>query len=113
MRKLLISAMVLSAALAAAPAAAQSYNSRGGHQFDRQIDQLVTRIHRAEDRDFISKREESRLLNEARNLRFLERRYQRGGFSRWEASDLQNRIQRLRAHVRMERADLNNFGRRR
>ena len=106
MRKLLISMMMLSSVVAVSPAAAQR---SGGHGFDRQIDQIVDRIHRAENRDVISKREEARLLSEARQLRYLENRYGRGGFTRWEARDLQHRIDRLRAQFRFERADAGDF----
>ena len=110
MRKFMIPAIVLSTLVAAAPAAAQ-YDYRGGNRgdnrFDRQIDQLVDRIHRAEDRDLISRREEDRLLREARQLNTLENRYSRGGFNRWETQDMQRRIQQLRAQFRWERVDGN------
>jgi hypothetical protein len=108
MRKYLVSGVLFSAALAAAPAAAQSgygYNYRGDSRFDRQIDQLVRQIDRAEDRNAISQREENRLMRQAHSLRSLERRYSRGGFNRFEAQDLQRRIQHLRAQFRWERFD--------
>lgn len=118
MRKLLVSTLMLSALLGAAPAAAQYYGDRdyrdyryednryrGDNRFDRQIDQLVDRIRRAEDRDLISRREEDRLLSHARQLNYLEGRYGRNGFSRWEAQDLQRRIANLRAQFRWERQD--------
>jgi Spy/CpxP family protein refolding chaperone len=109
MRKFIVSGILFSAALAAAPATAQSfgygYNHRGDSRFDRQIDQLVRQIDRAEDRDMISQREENRLMRQARYLQSLERRYSRGGFNRFEAQDLQHRIQNLRAQFRWERFD--------
>lgn len=104
MRKLMMSAVLLSS-LAAMPAFAQGYGWRGDNRFDRQIDQLVDRIQRAEARDQISEREERRLMREARQLNHLERRYSRNGISGWEAQDLQRRIQSLRAQFRWERAD--------
>ena len=105
MRKLLSPTILMSSLLAAAPAAAQNWGNRGDNRFDRQIDQLIDRIHRAEDRDMISEREENRLLREARQLNYVERRYSRNGLSRWEAQDLQQRIQNLRAQFRWERQD--------
>jgi hypothetical protein len=99
---------MLSSIAAAAPAAAQSY--RNDNRFDRQIDQLVDRIHRAEDRDVISRREEDRLLRQARQLSYIEQRYSRNGLTRWEAQDLQRRIQDLRAQFRWERADGRGYG---
>jgi len=126
MRKLLVSTLMLSALLGAAPAAAQYYGDRdyrgdrdygdyrgddyryrggGDYRFDRQIDQLVDRIRRAEDRDMISQREEDRLLRQARQLNYLERRYGYNGYTRWEAQDMQQRIANLRAQFRWERQD--------
>lgn len=105
MRKLLIPAIFASSLLAAAPAAAQNWGYRGDNRFDRQIDQLIDRIHRAEDRDLISEREENRLLRQARQLNYVERRYSRNGLSRWEAQDLQRRIRDLREQFRWERQD--------
>ena len=106
MRKLLIPAILASTLFAAAPAVAQNWGGhRGDNRFDRQIDQLIDRIHRAEARDIISRREEDRLLRQARQLNSVENRYSRGGFTRWESQDLQRRIANLRAQFRWERND--------
>jgi len=105
MRKLMIPVVLASSLLAAVPAVAQNWGSRGDNRYDRQIDNLVDRIQRAEDRDLISRREEDRLLREARQLNYLENRYSRNGLSRWEAQDLQRRISHLRAQFRWERND--------
>jgi len=109
MRKILTSAVLLSSLVAFAPADAQRYgygNGFGGG-IERQLDQIVTRIRRAEDRGAISRREESRLLLEARQIRQLRNVYARNGLSRWEVRDLESRLQRLRQHVRFERLDGN------
>jgi hypothetical protein len=105
MRKLLVSTLILSSLVGAAPAVAQNWGSRGDSRYDRQIDQLIDRIHRAEARDLISRREEDRLLRQARSLDRLEDRYSRNGLTRWEAQDLQRRIANLRAQLRWERHD--------
>jgi len=127
MRKLLVSTLMLSALLGAAPAAAQYYGDRdsrdyrydrdsrdyryddnryrGDNRYDRQIEQLIDRIQRAESRDLISRREEDRLMHQARQLNYLENRYSRNGLTRWEAQDLQRRIASLRAQFRWERQD--------
>ena len=105
MRKLLVSSLILSTLAGAAPAMAQNWHGRGDSRYDRQINELVDRIHRAEDRNVISRREEDRLLREARHLDRLEDRYSRNGLTRWEAQDLQRRIAQLRAQFRWERQD--------
>ena len=114
MRKLLIVALLVSGAAAAAPANAQSSRYQGGHHIQRELDQIVQRIHRAEDRDIISKREEDRLLREARFIDRLYDRYRRNGLNRREGQELQNRLQTLRQHLRFERReDRRDYDRRR
>lgn len=108
MRKFLISAALLSSFAAAAPAAAQyrgDYDRGGYGNIERQLDQLVDRIRRAEDRDIISEREEYRLLRQAEQIDRLHDRYRRGGINQWEHRDLQNRIQYLRQQLRHERQE--------
>lgn len=115
MRKLLISAALLSAAAIAAPASAQyqdygrgygyGYNNRGGQHIQRQLDQIVDRIRRAGDRGSISRREENRLLRFADQIDRLHDRYRRNGLTQWEHRDLQNRIQNLRQRFRFARQD--------
>ena len=113
MRKILISAVLLSAAAIAAPASAQYYpNSgygygygQGGHNFQRQLAQLRNRIERAEDRDRLSNRERDQLLRQVYQTERLLYRYSRNGLTRWEGQDIQNRIQRLRARFRWERQE--------
>ena len=113
MRKYLIAAaMLVSGAVAAAPAAAQGYyghNGYNGHRaaphIERQLHQLANQIHRAENRNLISNREEDRLL---RQVRQIDRRYdraRRNGISQWEMRDLTNRIHHLRQQLRFERRE--------
>jgi hypothetical protein len=106
MRRILIAAMLMSGVAIAAPANAQYRH--GGYQIERQLDQLRDRIHRAEDRDAISKREEDRLLRQARFIDRLHDRYRRNGLTGWEMRDLQNRIHALRQNIRFERRDGDN-----
>lgn len=110
MRKMLISAALVSAFALSAPAAAQpdQYRhgyGRGGAQIERQLTQLVQRIRHAGDRDVISEREEGRLLRQAANIRQRLDRYRRNGLSVGERQDLQRRIQDLRQRLRSERRE--------
>jgi hypothetical protein len=105
MRKILIAALVASSAIAAAPAAAQHYGYRDAPQIHRQLQQLSSNIRRAEDRDVISRREESRMLRQVRSIDRLYDRYRRNGLSNWEVRDLQNRIHHLRQQLRFERRE--------
>ena len=105
MRKFLIAAMLVSGAVAAAPAAAQGYGYRHAPQIQNQLRQLANQIHRAEDRDLISNREEDRLI---RQVRQIDRRYdraRRNGLSQWEVRDLEMRIHHLRQQLRFERRE--------
>ncbi len=126
MFKLVIPAILASTVALAAPAAAQyrgDYDSRyatdrhynagysDARQIRRQIDQMIDRIHRAEDRDMISKREEDRLMREARHIKFLYHRYRGNGLSGREAHELQSRLHALRQQFRFERHDGRRDGR--
>ena len=84
MRKILISAMLLSSVAISAPAAAQYRGGGWGHQganIERQLDQLEQQIDRLHDR------------------------YRRNGLSAGEHRDLQMRIQNLRQRVQAERRE--------
>lgn len=114
MRKLLVSAaLILSSAIAAAPAAAQyypndnryGYDRRGGQHIERQLYQLRQRVERAEDRDRLSPRERNQLLRQIYGIDRLYDRYRRNGLTRWEMQDIQNRVQHLRQRFRWERQD--------
>jgi Spy/CpxP family protein refolding chaperone len=132
MFKIVIPAIMASTVALAAPAAAQyrgdypdsrysngrDYDGRhhdgrysDGREIRSQIDQMIDRIHRAEDRDMISKREEDRLMREARNIQRLYHRYRANGLNGREAHELQSRIQNLRQQFRFERQDGRRDGR--
>lgn len=122
MFKLVIPAIMASTVALAAPAAAQyrgDYSDSRHHnagysdarQIRSQIDQMIDRIHRAEDRDMISKREEDRLMREARHIQRLYHRYRGNGLNGREAHELQSRIHNLRQQFRFERQDGRRDGR--
>ena len=105
MRKFITAAMLIAGAVTAAPAVAAHdyrYDRGASRQIDSQIRQLVERIHRAEDRDVISNREEDRLIRQARQIDRV--------LSNWEMRDLQNRIQHLRQALRFERLEDRRYG---
>lgn len=122
MKKIVLPAIALAAASVAVPAAAQSFSisiSSGpayAQNYGRwqPISQRKYNLDRRIDRGFanraLSRREASRLKAELNSLVRLEHRYQRGGLTRWERSDLDRRYDRLSAQVRYERRD--NDGRR-
>jgi len=116
MRKYLVSAAVVAAALAATPSAAQyqdygRYNPYGygynqqGRDVLQQLRQIEQRIDRAADRGAISRNEARRLFRHADQIERLYDRYRRNGLSRGEVQDLRNRIQWLRQQIRWERRD--------
>lgn len=123
MRKLIISAILVSTIAVAAPAAAQQrgYNqerygqndNRGqqrgyaqqGMGIERELDQIEQRIDRAVDRRTISRSEGQRLTRQAEQIDRLHDRYRRNGLTQQEHSDLQNRLQNLRQQLRFERQD--------
>ena len=112
MRSFLIaSTLVISAAAFAAPASAQyypdnrGYGYRGDDRIDHQLRQIEDRIRRAAERGRITRREAYRLLNMAERIDRLEDRYSRNGLTRWEHSDLRNRVHHLRQQLRFERHD--------
>ncbi len=109
MRKILISAMLLSAVSISAPAAAQF---RGGHGYghgganiERQLDQIEQQIDRLRDRRAISNNEARRLMRQAEQIDRLHDRFARNGLTHYERRDLQNRIQNLRQRVQVERRE--------
>ena len=133
MRKMIISAVLASAALVAAlPAAAQpgygggydAYGGRGGYgydqsqfgsrgwnrtQFDREFQRIDRQIHNGLLNRRISRREADRLIRELRNDRGLHRAYFRDGrLDRRERRDLELRVDRLQRQVRFERRDNDN-----
>ena len=75
------------------------------YQLDRRIDQGLRN-------GGLTRREGSYLKSQLNSLVRLERRYMRGGLTRWERSDLDRRYDRLAAQVRIERRDNDRRGRR-
>jgi hypothetical protein len=107
MRKLVVSIVIASAAVTAAPATAQYWRlSQSVHREIRQdINQLENRIERAADRRRISQREATSLLRDARHVRRLYRNYTQNGLTRREVADLEWRVNRVQQRLRMERRD--------
>ncbi len=113
MRKFLIPALLIGAtAITATPAAAQYRNDyradqryRSDDRIDHQLRQIEQRIRQAAQNRRITRREADRLLRQADQLDRLEDRYSRNGLTQWEARDLRNRLQQLRAQLRFERQD--------
>jgi hypothetical protein len=115
MRKILISAALISAASMAAPAAAQygdynrgndrNYGYDQGRNIEHEIDQIKQRIDRAARRGTISRSEANRLFRRADQLDRLADRYRRNGLSPREHDELQRRVQDLRQQLRFERRD--------
>jgi hypothetical protein len=102
---MILGGLELAMGLTAAPAAAQSWGFRSGAGIRNELNQIVYRIHRAEDRDMITRREEHRLLRHVSYVDRLFYRYQRNGLSSWEHRDLRHRLRDLRRQLRLERQD--------
>ncbi len=123
--KVLISALVAGASLAAAvPAAAQGYSQQRyddrydrGDRYDnnqyrgnanaiaRQIQQLQTRVNRNDGRDRISEREAAGLRPAVYDLNRQFRDYNRNGLTQRETRILQDRISQVRSRLQVERRD--------
>ncbi len=107
MRQLVISILVATTALAAAPATAQYWRITRAvqNEIQRDINQLENRIDRAERRRTISRREAFGLRRDANNVERLYYRYSRNGLTRREVADLEVRVNRLHQRLRYERRD--------
>ena len=108
MRKLLVSAALLSAAAMAAPASAQYYGppSRAPIvQVQRDVADIQRGIERAAWRGLLSRREASRLFQRARGIEGLAYRYQRNGLSWREHRELRERIYHLRQQLHAEKRE--------
>ena len=102
MNKMLLAAGAFSALAIALPAAAQSW---GGDPIHQRFRQLEERIERGAERGRLTRQEVRSLRVEFRQLVNLDSRYRRDGLNRWEAADLQRRIDGLALRVRYERRD--------
>ncbi len=112
MRKILISAALITAAAVAAPASAQygnhgrqGYGFNHGAQIPQQLAQIADRIERARERRLISRNEARQLMNQVERIDDRYDDYRRGGLTRWEHQELQQRIHSLRQRLRWERQE--------
>jgi hypothetical protein len=111
MRKLLISAAILSAIAGAAPAAAQwrdynrgqGYSQHQGRGLEQQLIQIRQRIDVMYQRRLISVNEARALSQRAENLQRRLYDAQRNGISPREHAELRERIFELRARLQRER----------
>lgn len=116
MRKIVISALIAGAAVAASPAAAQpgryqnaaqawrfqgsAYNAMRG-----EIQQLDSQISRAEQNRRISRREAQGLRRQVINLQRNFAAFSRGGIDRREHATLDGQLRAIRQNLRVERRD--------
>ena len=109
MRKLFLSALILSSVAAAAPASAEhrGYDRgyRHGADIERQIDRIEDQIDRLRDRRLISRGEARQLERRAERIDRLHDRFRRGGLDRYERRELQHRLAELRRDIRAERLE--------
>ena len=106
MQKLLIALTAASAAIVAAPAAAQygtqtSVNAQAGMNIQNRIAQLETRLQAGIQSGAISRSEAVNLRTQLRALTRLERQYSRNGLTVQERQDLQQRLRTVRQQFRM------------
>ncbi|MDD3798713.1 MAG: hypothetical protein PHE36_05990 [Novosphingobium sp.] len=108
MRKFLFAAPLALAAAAtlATPATAES-RPQNGVQVRQEIAQLDRQIDRARARHTISVREAARLHGQVDRLENLYARYARNGLTRAELRTLDNRIDRVKRQLHVERSDNN------
>lgn len=116
MRKLLISAAMATATIAAAvPTVAMAQPGYGWHRGGptrAQVADLIRDLSRAEQRinraPGISRREAASLRREAASIRFQLNRAARNGIGQREFNVLRAQVNRLQMRVRMERRDFDN-----
>lgn len=107
MRKFLIPAIMAGAMVAAAPASAQSWRFQGAsyHQMQGEIQQLDSRISRAEANRRISRREAQGLRRQVISLQRSFSAYSRNGIDRREHNLLNRQLRQIRQNLRFERRD--------
>ena len=98
MRKFLIPIALMSAVAMAAPASAQ----RG---FDQRYDQLAYQVDRAAQSGQLTNRQARSLYQQIRSLDRLERSYSRGGFTRYERQQINDRFHSIRSQIRSARGN--------
>jgi len=77
-------------------------------QIRQDINSLGNAIDRAAARRTISKREAQSLRSQARDVQRLYQSYARNGLTRNEVAALENRVNKVRGALRMDRRDWNN-----
>ena len=107
MNKILMTFAAVSALAVAGPAMADR-----GQNFDNRIDSLQDEIQQGVRQGTISRSEAQPLRERLRQLTRLERQYSRGGFTRNEQRDLQQRIQKLRQQINYAQLDRGHRGHR-
>lgn len=113
MRKLIISAAMLSAfAMTATPASAQRWDDRGhgynqnqGRGFEQQLQQLSQRIDNMYQRRLLSSNEGRKLQQRVLEIRHRLHDYSRNGLTYRERDNIQARIQDLRQRLQSERQE--------
>lgn len=109
MRKILMSALMVGAAVtAAAPASAQGtrgYYGGPAREIQQDINQLDNQINRATQRRTISFREAASLRRQSAQLQRSYFQFSRNGLDRREIAILSSQVNQVRAHLRLERRD--------
>ena len=111
MRKIIMSAVLLSSAFAAAPATAQyrdynrgyGYDQDYGRGFEQQLGQISQRIDNMYQRRLVSPNEARRLQREVQNIQRRLYNHSRNGLSPREHQDIEYRVHNLRERLRQER----------
>jgi chromosome segregation ATPase len=102
--KLVTSALAASLALGiAVPASAAAWNAPG--QLRQQIAQLDRQIDRAEANRTISRWEARQLEQRVANIRAMFNSYARGGFTRQELKNLDNRVDEVKRQLTIQKRD--------
>lgn len=110
MRKIVMSALIAGAAVAATPASAQPwFNARPiavqSHTIHREINQLSMQISRAEQRRAISHREAQALRRQMIQVQRNYAAFSRNGIDRHEYAALDRQLDQVRRGLRAERRD--------
>ena len=103
--KTLILPLAVAAAMTAGAAAAQPFGWGSARSIDERQEMLAMRIDRGEANGQLTRGEAYRLKTEFNAISRLEARYRWNGLSRWEASDLDRRLDNLTSSVRVARRD--------
>jgi chromosome segregation ATPase len=108
--KRVTSALAASLALGiAVPASAAAWNAPG--QLRQQIAQLDRQIDRAEANRTISRWEARQLDQRVANIRAMFNSYARGGFTRQELKNLDNRVDEVKRQLAIQKRDRTDAGR--